>query len=121
MSKGLAPAGPFKMGQTLAVYVPESAPAGAEIEIFGTDFRPAYSIGIGDARVMTVSLTSDRIVARVPDIPAGSYNINVINSAGRIATVGPSFTVLAAGMKITGVAPACGSTDGEAESATASL
>jgi len=91
-----------------------SGPAGAEIQIFGTDFRPAYGVGLGERRMTMVAIVSDRIIARIPEVAPGSYNLNVLNSAGHISTVGPSFTVTSTGLTIANVTPACTTTDGGA-------
>lgn len=91
---------------------PVSVTAGAELQLFGTDFRPAYGLMIGGAPLSILELSSDRVVARVPSLAAGSYNVNVINAAGNIAAIGPAVVVTATGLKIVSISPGCTTTDG---------
>jgi len=83
-----------------------------EVALDGSGFRPGYSFTIGDQPAMLVSMTYNRVVLRVPSLSPGSYAINALNSAAKIAAVGPQLNVLAAGLAVTRVAPVCATTEG---------
>jgi Calx-beta domain-containing protein/IPT/TIG domain-containing protein len=85
-----------------------------EVTLDGSGFRPGYTFTIGDQPAPTVTMTYTRAVLRVPQLAPGSYGINVLNAASKIAAVGPQLNVLAAGLAVTRVAPICTTTDGGA-------
>jgi len=91
---------------------PQAGRPGTDVVLDGTGFRPGYSFAFGTARAALVSLGYTRVVLRVPDIAPGAYPLNVLNAAGKIASIGPSVTVAAAGPSISSVMPACATTDG---------
>jgi PKD repeat protein len=93
---------------------PTSARPGTDILLDGTGFRPGYSFAFGSARAAVVSLGYTRVLLRVPNIVPATYPLNILNAAGKIASIGPSVTVAATGPSISSVAPACGLTDGGA-------
>jgi parallel beta-helix repeat protein len=83
-----------------------------EVTLDGAGFRPGYSFTIGDQPATLVSLAYTRVVLRVPQLAAGAYAVNVLNSASKIAAVGPQLNVLAAGLAVNHVAPVCATTEG---------
>jgi hypothetical protein len=82
------------------------------VTLDGSGFRPGYTFTIGDQPAMTMTMTYTRVVLRVPELAPGSYGINVLNAASKIAAVGPQLKVLAAGLAVTRVAPICATADG---------
>ena len=91
---------------------PSTTRPGNEATLEGSGFRPGYSFSIGGLQSALVSLSYTRVVIRIPQLAPGAYPINVLNSAPAIASVGPSITILKAGLAITGATPACVRTDG---------
>lgn len=91
---------------------PSTTRPGNEVALEGSGFRPGYSFSIGGLPSVLVSLSYTRVVIRIPQLAPGSYPINVLNSASAIASVGPSVTILKAGLAITGATPVCARTDG---------
>jgi hypothetical protein len=91
---------------------PASSRPANEVTLNGSGFRPGYSFTMGDVPASLVSMTYTRVVVRVPQLAAGSYAVNVLNSESTVAAVGPSLTVLGAGLAILGVTPACATSDG---------
>jgi hypothetical protein len=83
-----------------------------EVILDGSGFRPGYTFTIGDQPALLVSMTYTRVVLRVSALGPGSYAINALNSASKIAAVGPQLNVLAAGLSVTRVAPVCATTEG---------
>jgi hypothetical protein len=83
-----------------------------EVTLDGSGFRPGYTFAIGDQPASVVTMTYTRVVMRVPQLDPGSYAINVLNAALKIAAVGPQLKVLAAGLAVIRVAPICATTDG---------
>jgi len=83
-----------------------------EVTLDGSGFRPGYTFTIGDQPAPAVTMTYTRVVLRVPQLAAGSYGINVLNAASKIAAVGPQLKVMATGLAVTRVAPVCATTDG---------
>jgi len=96
--------------QITAVTPPTTRPANVVI-LDGNGFRPGYAFTIGDQPAATLTMTYTRVVLRVPQLAAGSYEIDVINSASKIAAVGPRLKIVADGPAITRVAPNCATTD----------
>jgi hypothetical protein len=84
-----------------------------EVTLDGIGFRPGYSFSIGDQPATLISLTYTRVVLRVPQLAPGAYGVNVLNAASKIAAVGPQLNVLQAGLAVTGVSPACATTEGD--------
>lgn len=91
----------------IATVSPSSARPSNEITIDGSGFRPGYSFTIGDLPAAFVSMTYTRVVIRVPQLTAGPYGINILNSAAKVAVVGPQFSVLATGLSVKSVTPGC--------------
>jgi hypothetical protein len=87
---------------------PRTVRAGSEIVIDGSGFRSDQAITIGGARATVVSTTFTRVIARVPEIAEGIWPISV----GGVA--GPSISVVASGVAVTSVTPACATSDGGA-------
>jgi hypothetical protein len=85
-----------------------------EITLDGSGFRPGYSFMIGDQPAMLLSMTYARVVLRVPQVAAGSYAVNVLNAASKIAAIGPQVNVLAGGLSVSRVTPSCLTTEGGA-------
>ena len=83
-----------------------------EVTLDGTGFRPGYTFTIGDQPAPTVTMTYTRVVLRVPQLDPGSYGVNALNAASKIAGVGPKLNILAAGLAVIRVAPTCATTDG---------
>jgi hypothetical protein len=96
----------------IASVTPSTTRPANEITLDGSGFRPGYSFTIGDQPATLVSMTYTRVVLRVPQLAVGSYGINVLNAAGKIAGIGPQINVQAAGLAIARVAPGCVATDG---------
>jgi hypothetical protein len=91
---------------------PTTMRPGTDIQLDGTGFRPGYAFALGNTRAALVSLSYTRVMLRVPEVAPGAYPINVLNAAGKIASIGPSVTVAATGPSISSISIACGSTDG---------
>jgi hypothetical protein len=85
-----------------------------EVTLDGNGFRPGYTFTIGDQPAPIVTMTYTRVVLRVPQLAPGSYEIDVINPALKVAAVGPQLKVLAAGLAVTRAAQTCPTTDGHA-------
>jgi hypothetical protein len=83
-----------------------------EITIDGSGFRPGYTFTIGDQPAPIVTMTYTRVVLRVPQLAPGSFAINAVNAASKIAAVGPQMKVLAGGLAVTRVAATCATTEG---------
>jgi len=83
-----------------------------EVTLDGSGFRPGYTFAIGDQPATILTMTYTRVVLRVPKLNAGSYEVDVVNAASKIAAVGPQLKVLADGLAVTRVAPNCATTDG---------
>lgn len=91
---------------------PATTRPGNEVTLDGAGFRPGYSFTIGDQPATLVSLAYTRVVLRVPQLAPGAYAVDVLNSASKIAAIGPQLDVLAAGLAVTRVAPVCATTEG---------
>ncbi|MGH9421356.1 MAG: IPT/TIG domain-containing protein, partial [Thermoanaerobaculia bacterium] len=91
---------------------PTTTRAGNEVTIDGSGFRPGYTFTIGDQSATFVSMTYTHAVVRVPQLAAGTYGVNALNAASKIAAVGPQVTVLAPGLAITRLNPSCVTTEG---------
>jgi len=96
----------------IASVTPATTRPSNEVTLDGSGFRPGYKFTIGDQPAPIVTLTYTRVVLRVPQLAPGSYAVNVLNDASKIAAVGPQLKVLAAGLAVTRVAPMCVTTDG---------
>jgi hypothetical protein len=96
----------------IASVTPATTRPSNEVTLDGSGFRPGYTFTIGDQPAPTVTMTYTRVVLRVPQLDPGSYGINVLNAASKIAAVGPQLKVLAAGLAVIRVAPTCATTDG---------
>ena len=93
--------------------VTASAAAGAEIVLEGTNFRPSYTFAIRGKRLELVSLEPTRAVVRLPaDLAAGTYAIEIVNAAGRVAAMAPAVSVRDTGVVVTRVAANCIDTEG---------
>ena len=93
--------------------VPQSAPAGAEIELQGEGFRAGNSFSIADKPATIVQSSYTRAIVRLgTGIVPGQYDVHVINSAGNIASIGPEVNVTAGGLSITGISKNCATTSG---------
>jgi len=53
-----------------------------------------------------------RVVLRVPQLGPGSYEIDAVNPASKVAAAGTQLNVLAAGLAVTGAARMCSTTEG---------
>jgi len=96
----------------IASVTPATTRPSNEVTLDGSGFRPGYTFTIGDQPATIVTLTYTRVVLRVPQLAPGSFVINVLNAASKIAAVGPQLKILAAGLSVTRVAPICATTDG---------
>jgi hypothetical protein len=93
--------------------VPGSTLAGSDVTLHGRGFRPAYSFAIGGHAAHTISLAYDRAVVRVSEnVAEGTHQVHVVNSEGKIASVGAVVNVRAGSLRLRGASPACGTTDG---------
>jgi Calx-beta domain/IPT/TIG domain len=100
----------------ITAVVPQSAPAGAELELQGEGFRGGYAFQLGGRALTIVSLSYSRAVVRLPgDLGPGRYDLDVVNAAGQLASIGPAVTVLGEGLSITSVSVRCSYTDGGGE------
>ncbi|HEV7427075.1 MAG TPA: IPT/TIG domain-containing protein [Thermoanaerobaculia bacterium] len=97
--------------QLTSVTPPTSRPSN-EVAIDGSGFRPGYTFTIGDQPAPIVTMTYTRLVLRVPQLAPGSYAVNALNAASKIAAVGPQLKVLAGGLAAIRVAPICATTEG---------
>jgi hypothetical protein len=62
-----------------------------------------------------VSLEYERAVVRLAGgIAPGTYPVDVRDEAGRLVATGPTLTIVANGVTLRSIAPACGTTDGGA-------
>jgi len=92
---------------------PSRIGAGGELIINGTGFRAVYAFALDGTKLMTVNLSPNRAVARVPlSMAAGTYPLNALNPAGQIAAIGDNVTVVPNAPAITGVAAGCATADG---------
>lgn len=92
---------------------PSSVPAGGEVTLDGEGFRPGYTFHIGGQPATIVMLDYTRVVVRVrSDAAPGTAPVEVHNSSGALAVLGPPITVESAGMILTSVDPRCGTTTG---------
>ena len=92
---------------------PSVALPGSEVVLDGRGFRPAYSFAVGGLPATTVSLDYNRAVIRLTgETAAGHYSVHVLNAAGKVAAVGAPVRVGNGALRVTNVAPSCGSTDG---------
>jgi uncharacterized protein YjdB len=96
----------------ITTVTPATTRPGNEVTLDGNGFRPGYTFAIGDQPAAIVTMTYSRVVLRVPQLAPGSYEIDVINAASKIAAVGPQLKVLAAGLAVTRVTPMCAMTNG---------
>jgi hypothetical protein len=96
----------------IASVTPATTRPSNEVTLDGSGFRPGYTFTIGDQPAAIVTMTYTRVVLRVPQLAPGSYVVNVLNAASKIAAVGPQLKVLAAGLAITRIAPICATTEG---------
>jgi hypothetical protein len=83
-----------------------------EVTLDGNGFRPGYTFAIGDQPAAIVTMTYTRVVLRVPQLGPGSYEIDAINAASKVAAVGPQLKILAAGLAVTRAAQICPTTEG---------
>jgi len=83
-----------------------------EVALDGSGFRPGYTFTIGDQPAAIVTMTYSRVVLRVPQLAAGSYEVDVLNASSKIAAVGPQLKIVAAGLAVIRVAPLCTTTEG---------
>jgi len=83
-----------------------------EVTLDGSGFRSGYTFTIGNQPAPLLTMTYSRVVLRVPELNAGSYEIDVLNAASQTAAIGPQLTILAAGLSVTRVSLACANTDG---------
>ena len=97
--------------QITSITPPSSRPSN-EVTIDGNGFRPGYTFTIGDQPAAIVTLAYTRVVLRVPQLAPGSYAVNILNAASNVAVTGPQFTILAGGLAVIRVAPACVTTSG---------
>jgi hypothetical protein len=96
----------------LTSVTPSTSRPSNEVAIEGSGFRPGYTFTIGDEPAPIVTMTYTRVVLRVPQLAPGSYGINALNAASKIAAVGPQLKVLAGGLAVIRVAPICATTEG---------
>ena len=94
---------------------PSAALPGSEIVLDGRGFRPGYSFAVGGRPATTVSLEYNRAVVRLAAATApGEYPVHVLNAAGKVAAVGAPVRIGNGALRVTNVAPSCGTTDGGA-------
>lgn len=96
----------------IASVTPATTRPSNEVTLDGSGFRPGYTFAIGDQPAAILTMTYTRVVLRVPKLNAGSYEVDVLNAASKVAAVGPSLKILADGLAVTRVAPGCATTDG---------
>jgi len=82
-----------------------------EVTLDGSGFRAGFTFTIGDQPAAIVTLTYTRVVLRVPPLGPGSYEIDAVNAASKVAA-GTQLNVLAAGLAVTSAARMCSTTDG---------
>lgn len=92
---------------------PSATLAGSDLVLEGRAFRPAYSFAVGGKPAETIFLSHDQAIVRVHgDVAPGTYPLHVVNTAGKVAAVGPAVTVRDGALRLRSVAPSCGTTDG---------
>jgi len=96
----------------ITLVAPAVVRSGAELMIDGEGFRTGYSFAIGDRAAVTLSMSYNKAIVRVPALDPGTYHVNVINAGGNVSSVGPSIAVATGGVAITGISASCSSTDG---------
>lgn len=97
----------------ITAIAPKSAPAGAEIELQGEGFRRGYTFSVAEKAAEIVSLSYTRAIVRLPNgVAAGEYDVNVINSSGVLASIGPKITIAGNGLSIAGISRPCATTSG---------
>ena len=96
----------------IAGVTPATSRPSNEVTLDGSGFRPGYTFTIGDQPAAIVTMTYTRVVLRVPQLTPGSYAVNVLNAASKIAAIGPQLKIVAAGLAVTRIAPICATTDG---------
>lgn len=80
---------------TVSAVSPNISRPGIDVRVFGANFRPGDSVLFGATAAPVFSTTPDTILVHVPDIPAASYTINVMEPDGRMSPAGVAFTLLA--------------------------
>jgi hypothetical protein len=96
----------------IASVTPATTRPSNEVTLDGSGFRPGYTFAIGDQPAAILTMTYSRVVLRVPKLNAGSYEVDVLNAASKIAAVGPQLKILADGLAVTSVTPSCATSDG---------
>jgi len=79
---------------TVNAVSPNISRPGIDVRVFGANFRPGDSVLFGATAAPVFSTTPDTILVHVPDLPAASYTINVMEPAGRMSAAGVAFTLL---------------------------
>jgi IPT/TIG domain len=99
---------------SLLAVSPTSAASGELVTIVGLGFRRDDVVEIGGAVAAIVETKPDALVVRVPELPLGKTNIDVVEAKQRRITLGPIFTVLEAqAPRISSVSPATVPAGGE--------
>jgi Calx-beta domain/IPT/TIG domain len=97
----------------IAAVAPANVAAGGELELTGEGFRPGYTFEIGGRPAAIVSSEYTRVVVRVAaEVVAGSHAVQVRNSAGVLAAIGPDVEIVEGGTILTSADPRCTTTDG---------
>lgn len=92
---------------------PAAIAAGGELELTGEGFRPGYTFEAGGRAAAIVSSEYTRAVVRVAaEAVPGVQAVQVRNSAGVLAAVGPGVEIVEGGMLVTAADPPCTTTDG---------
>lgn len=95
---------------------PAAAPAGAEVELRGTGFRPGYTFAVGGRTAAIIALSPTRTVVRVSrTAEPGVRVVQTINALGHVASQGPSISILAGGLLVSSVTSRCATTEGNTD------
>jgi hypothetical protein len=91
---------------------PASLPAGGELTVDGSGFRPPYTFTIGDVTARLVTMSYSQAIVRVPALAPGTYALNVVNGSGQTAALGGNVTVTSSGIVVASASPMCVTSDG---------
>ena len=95
----------------LGSVTPSQAPAGGEVVLTGRGLRRGMLFAIGTTRLAVSDVSFTRAVVRLPEgLAPGTYTIDVLTPALTPTSIGVRIEVIANGVVIGSVLPACGST-----------
>lgn len=92
--RNLPPTGPTPIAVQLSVtaVAPKSGLKSSTVSISGSGFSPGATVTMGHAATNVRVVSSTLIEASTPDVPAGTVDVVVTDTAGRNATLAGGFT-----------------------------